>query len=133
MSNPTPSELLALARECMPKPTDIYKDDDPPAISDIIFDGEWEIEGGRIIRVWYDLAAESQCDIFDPIANPAHAWAVETWLFKKRDYVHDIYKRIGVDGVPFYVIFWAVETGGVDDFPDNLSAALSVLRKRGGK
>jgi hypothetical protein len=65
---------------------------------------------------------------FDPIANPAHAWAVETWLFKKRDGIQDIYKRLGGDGDVYYVI------NGTEDFDDNLSAALAVLaRQRGGK
>lgn len=124
-----PEILLELARECMPKPTDIYKDDDPPTASDHVFDGEWRIEGGRVLRVWYDLAVEAQCDVFDTIGNDAHWAAVERWLFGQpvRVFKNNIGRRGG------YVIEWTGSDGGVigaSHYDTNLAAAVAVLERK---
>jgi len=72
MSNPTPEELLALARACMP--------DLVPRIAKMKIDGE------KVCQVWVNGPDyRTGSDPFDPIASPAHAWAVFKHLVERYD------------------------------------------------
>jgi hypothetical protein len=133
----TPSELLALAQECMPT----YESMNGQTIK-----REWIIEEDNEsvydmspAGIQHDFDGYESSVCFDPISNPAHAWAVETWLFDDADFEkpYDMVIKEGIAPRVIYRITWLADGDEVfcqsDDFPDNLSAAIAVLRKRGGK
>lgn len=110
MSDFTPEQMLELAHAAIREAGEIF--------SPVIINGK--------VRV-YDRLLDNWTD-FDPLSNPAHAWAVEQWLFSQPLRVF----KNNLGGYVGYIIEWTNSSGGIIDgthHVNNVSAALAVLER----
>lgn len=117
MSDYTPEQMLDLARAAMP-------------------DAGWEpafIPGDPPFRNhqldWREL--------FDPLGNPAHAWAVEQWLFDRREKPYSKVEKTNAtaSGSWRYDIHYGRERFDlvIDSHNTNLAAAVAVMERMKGE
>lgn len=120
----TPEQMLDLARAAMPDDTFSLSNEIRPWLSNE--KGAYRI---KIVGMIHSGLFERRNEYFDPLGNPAHAWAVEQWLFNNA--------RVSKSGNDYYLVDMD-KTGWGDEeywpaFNDNLAAAVAVMERMKGE
>ena len=118
MSDPTPEEMLELARACM---REFY----PGIVVDA--NGKWVS-----VEDPHEVCGSEE---FAPANNPAHRMPVEDWLFDEPDddgiiwSVEKTCSDIGKGVIALRFSLWFNDEPFQEDFQDPVSAALAVIRR----